>query len=190
MNTLAKNRLTSILIILLVIANIFTITSFWLKKDDTRNLKLERTPPKGPAFEFIIHELKMDSMQQIAYEQLRKTHRKSNDSIRALLNEERDYFFGLLKQTNPADSAVQNSLNKIANYERTVLLNTFHHFAEVKSICNQEQQIKFAEIIQEAIRIMGMQRPPGGGHHPPPPHPGEKRPLPPHEIEEEHPPRK
>ncbi len=188
MNTFVKNRLTGILIVMLVIANIITIASFWMKKEEKQHSVVAKIPPKGPAFEFIIHELKMDSVQQINYEQLRLTHRRVNDSIRKLINEERDQLFGMLKQENPADSAVQNTLNRIASQERSILLNTFTHFAEVKAICNKEQQVKFTEIIQEAIRMMGMQRPQGRGPHPPPPHKDQRGIMHPHEIDGEHPP--
>jgi Spy/CpxP family protein refolding chaperone len=163
MNTVAKNKLLTWLVILLLVANAASIAMFWLSRG-------KKPPaPKGTPQEFLVRELKLDSKQQEQFDVLRKEHRKAADQLREKIKEAKESFFDLLKQANVTDSLKQSAAKNVSTYTEELDLLTLDHFQKLRALCTAEQQKKFDEIIQQVTRMMGAPRPPPGPHGPPPP---------------------
>ncbi|MFZ4771023.1 MAG: Spy/CpxP family protein refolding chaperone [Ferruginibacter sp.] len=174
MNHVSKNKLLTWLVVLLLVANAATITMFWLDKN-RQNVR-----PKGTPAEFLIKSLNLDSNQQAQLNVLRKAHRSSVQPLRNLVKESKEVFFDLLKEATVSDSIKQVAAKKISALTEEIDLVTFNHFLKVRAICRPDQQLKFDEIIDDVINMMGHQQegqngpPPGGGDgHRPPPLPGD-----------------
>ena len=75
MANFTNNRWFTIISLLLVTANIVTLTLLWTnhKSRDQENKKMP--PLQGEVFEFINNELKLDSSQRDKYRKLREEHR-------------------------------------------------------------------------------------------------------------------
>jgi periplasmic protein CpxP/Spy len=178
MSNFTNNRWLSVITLLLLTANIVTLALLWTNKSSGKaNDKL--APPGGRAFEFIIQELKLDSAQQLAYAKLREEHQLGQRENRDSINRSKDNLFELLKQTNVTDSILNIYSSRIGYFEQQRDVVNFKHFQKLRAICNKEQQIKFDNIIQEAMRRMGGPR----GQQVPPPEmeKGDRRPPPPQE---------
>jgi periplasmic protein CpxP/Spy len=179
MSNLTNNRWLSVITLLLLTANIVTLALLWANKSHEKiNDKLP--PPDGRAFEFITQELKLDSAQQQAYTKLREEQQLEQRENRDSINKAKDNLFALLKQTDVTDSLINVYSSRIGHFEHQRDFSTFKHFQKLRVICNKEQQTKFDNIIQEALRSMG--RP--GRHQGPPPSAmenGDRRPPPPQE---------
>jgi periplasmic protein CpxP/Spy len=166
MSNAASNRWLSFITLLLLTANIITLALLWTNKSHEKvNDKLP-PPPDGRAFEFIIQELKLDSAQQLAYAKLREEHQLGQRENRDSINKAKDNLFELLKQSNVTDSTLNIYSSRIGYFEQQRDVVNFKHFQKLRVICTKEQQIKFDNIIREAMRRMGGPR---GQQGPPPP---------------------
>ncbi len=175
MSDLKNNRWLSIATLILLVANIVTLTLLWTNK---KNVADEKHPP-APVFEFLTKELKLNEQQQAAYKLLRDKHQADQKQFRDSIRKAKDALFSLLKQPNVADSLLQEYSRRATAFDQQLDIITFRHFQEVRALCNTEQQKKFDAIIQDVLRRMagprrGQRPPPGGkrdgpGGFPPPP---------------------
>ncbi len=167
MNNFTNNRWLSVITLLLLTANIVTLTLLWTHKSNGRS---DIKPPSpslgGQAFEFLTHELKLDSAQQEAYKKLSNEHRARQRELQDSIGKAKDNFFELLQQENVTDSLLKIFSRKVGELEQQRDILTFKHFQKLRALCNKEQQIKFDSIIQEVLKHMGPAKRPQG---PPPP---------------------
>ena len=165
MSNLKTSRWLSVATIILLVANIVTLVLLWSHKKNGREDQ-RHPPPSGPVFEFLTKELKLDSLQQLAYGKLRDEHQAGQRSIQDSIRKVKDTFFALLQQSNVADSTIQAAAKKASETEQQLEMLTFRHFQKLRALCNPEQQKKFDSIIQDVLRRMA---PPKGRQGPPPP---------------------
>lgn len=166
MSNSTNNRWFTVITLMLLTANIVTLALLWTnKKHDSkyRNQPPPQHPPGGQVFEFINHELKLDSVQQETYKKLREEHQSQVRPLRDSISRAKDNFFDLLKQESVSDSVVEYASKKIGNLEQQREIFTFRHFQKLRAICNTEQKIKFDSIIQQALKQMAPQRGPRTG---------------------------
>ena len=173
-----KNHWLSVITILLLIANLVTLTLLWTnnKKIDTAKIP---SPPSGPVFEFITKELNLNQQQQDAYKILRDEHRTAQLVLQDSIRKAKDAFFELLKLPAAGDSLLQSASSKAVAFQQQLDILTFKHFQKVRALCNAEQQIKFDTVIQTVLHKMGNTRPQAPGGPPPPGARGEDGPPPP-----------
>ena len=148
------------LVIVLILANIVSITLFWMKDTKPRTMQQHRTPA-----DFLIKELQLNAAQQQQFEVLKKEHQDAAGTLRKKVKNAKEELFDLLKTGGVADSVKHNAVRKISLLTEELDLVTFNHFEKVRAICTTEQQKKFDVIIKEVTRMMGQQR--GGGERPP-----------------------
>ncbi len=173
---LKNNRWLSIATLILLVANIVTLTLLWTNK---KNDATDKKDPPAPVFEFLTKELQLNEQQQAAYKLLRDKHQADQKKFRDSIRKAKDALFSLLKQPNVADSLLQEYSRRATAFDQQLDIITFKHFQEVRALCNTEQQKKFDTIIQDVLRRMagprrGRRPPPGGkregpGGFPPPP---------------------
>ena len=164
--------------LLLLTANIVTLVLLWTNKKTEHDSK--RIPPQqgNQVFEFITHELNLDSGQQVIYRKLRDEHRAGMRPLEDSLRIARDIFFNLLHDKNISDTAIYDYSKKIEAQQQQMDMITFKHFQKLRAICNAAQQEKFDNIIKTVMhRMAGPKRPPD----PPPGKPGDPENGPPPE---------
>jgi Spy/CpxP family protein refolding chaperone len=172
MSNNTNNRWFTVIVLLLLTANIVTLALLWINKKPERGFLNDPPPPPPPggqAFEFITHELKLDAAQQEAYKKLRDEHQSQVRPLQDSIGKAKDSFFELLKLENVTDSMVERYSKKIGNMEQQRDVFTFRHFQKLRAICNKEQQIKFDSVIQQALKQMAPPRgprPPAIGREP------------------------
>ncbi len=167
MNSITNNRWISVLILLLLTANIVTLTMLWMNKKSGKEEFNQLPPPQqqsgGQVFEFLTRELKLDSVQQEAYKKLRDEHQSQVRPFQDSIGKAKDSFFALLQKENVSDSLVETYSKKIGNLEQQRDVFTFRHFQKLRAICNKEQQVKFDSIIQQTLKQMAPARQQGAG---------------------------
>ena len=161
MNNITNNRWLSVIILLLLTANIVTLALLWTNKSAERRGMQQPSPPQGQVFEFLTNELKLDSAQQDTYKKLREEHRDGQRELQDSIRKTKDAFFALLKQPGVSDSLLRSASSRAAAADQMLDEFTFRHFQKVRAICNAEQQKKFDEIIQDALHRMAPPRRPG-----------------------------
>ena len=168
MNNFTNNRWLSVVTLLLLTANIVTLALLWTNKSKDKG-EMKPLPPGGQVFEFLTHELKLDSAQQEAYKKLRDEHQAGQKEIQDSIRKAKDDFFGLLQQPNVSDSMINIFSRRAVEADQKLDEYTFRHFQKLRAICNAEQQKKFDNIIQDALHRMAppkRQGPPPQGMRP------------------------
>ncbi len=165
MSNSTNNRWLSVVTLLLLTANIVTLALLWTNKKNDSVSDRPQQKPDGQVFEFITHELSLDSGQQKEYKFLRDEHQAGVRPLRDSIRKAKDSFFDLLQQENVAETTIEEYSKKIGNLEQQRDVITFKHFQKLRAICNKEQQIKFDYIIKDVMRRMGGSKRPQG---PPP----------------------
>ncbi|MEO6253596.1 MAG: periplasmic heavy metal sensor [Ferruginibacter sp.] len=170
MNNFTNNRWVPVITWLLLTANIITLTLLWTGKKQGGRAEKKFAPPTGQVFEFLTHELQLDTAQQEAYKKLRDEHQAGMRDIRNNIQRKaKEALFELLKKPAVSDSEVHIYSGRAAAADQQLDEFTFHHFQKLRAICRPVQQEKFDSIIQETLRRMG------GPKRPPVPTPGMER---------------
>ena len=185
MKNFTNNPVLSIIILLLLTANIVTLTLLWINKGPGKERREIPPPPGGggPVFEFVSDELKLDSAQREAYRKLRDEHQAGQKPLQDSIRKAKDAFFSLLQQANAPDSLIQAGMKRTSEAEQKLEILTFRHFQKLRALCRPDQQQKFDKIIEDVLHRMAQPRGPGGpprGQQGPPPTDG-KMPPPPEE---------
>lgn len=164
MNNFTNNRWISFIVLLLLTVNLITLALLWTNKKTNREYLIPPPPPQpqqnGQVFEFITHELKLDSTQQEAYKKLRDEQQSQVRPLQDNIGKAKDIFFALLQKETVSDSTIEAYSKRIGNLEQQRDVFTFRHFQKLRAICTKEQQVKFDNIIQQALRQMSPQRGP------------------------------
>lgn len=166
MKTPAKNKWLIAVVILLLVANITTITLFWMNKEN-------KPPRPQQPIDFINRELGFDQRQKEQYSDLVKEHRDKARQMREEIKRSKDEFFALLQQPGVTDSMKISASAKANELVQQLDILTFNHFQKVRALCTPAQQKKFDDIIHKVLQMMagpGPGGPPRGpGMEPPPP---------------------
>ena len=180
MNNRTKDKFLIGLVLLLVLANITSISMFWLGKP---NQKPDRQ--KGTPSAFLINELKFDKKQQEQLEIFRQEHKQAAEPLREQLAMSKNLFFKLLEQPALADTQIINAENAVTAITQKLDLLAFDHFKKVRKICTEIQKEKFDKIIGQVAHIIGNPRnPPPPGDNRPPPNEGDENKPPNNEQDE------
>lgn len=160
-----NTKFLKLVIVLLLLTNTGILAFLWMGR---HNNKSPMGPPQGrDAFSFLCKELQLDEQQTRQYEELRDEHHQAVENMQHNGRHLRERFFDLL-HSSPLDSVqVKQLSDSIAHTQQQIELLTFYHFQKVRAILRPEQQKKFDDVIQDALRMMG----PGAGGPPPPPPP-------------------
>ena len=105
------------------------------------------------AREQISEKLAFSDEQEKQFGEMVKIHRQA---IREIMEEERtlvrSYFEQLSITTGSEDKELL--LRQIMKLKKDKIVLTYHHFEELKSICNEDQLAKFDEVIADVIPML------------------------------------
>ncbi len=168
---LENTRFTGAALLLLLALNSTLLVVLILKRPGPPpHFPMMQPPPPGPAGDaaknYLIRELDFSDEQQAKFETLIDKHRKNAFAIQSEIHGMRDSMVHQLESENPDTTIINSLAQKIGVDQSQLEKNTFHHFLEVKAICNPDQQKKFAEVIGRALQMLA---PPPGPRMPPPP---------------------
>jgi len=175
-----NNLMWIVLVAILVIVNLTIMSFIWFGGNNIRN----QHPPlkNGVAEGYILKELNFDSTQKAAFFELKNQHHESIHLIKEQIKIAKESFFNLLKDTTTTEASIMTASDRISQLEKQIEIKTFHHFQQLRVICNADQKKKFDNIISQVVKMNApMQGPPhhhgelkvGGGEFPPPPKEGQ-----------------
>ena len=143
MKNILNNKITAWLIGMLILANIATLTFFWIE-----HFKNQRD---NSARHFLAKSLHFRESQKNTYFDLAKIHNESANKIREQIKIDKENFFQLLKSEHVVDSIKNNAALKISLSIKALDILTFEHFKKVRALCSEEQKPKFDELIQKMV---------------------------------------
>jgi Spy/CpxP family protein refolding chaperone len=165
-----NTKILATIVIVLVAANCTLLVILWRQHFGGRPHDLP-----APAYQFLVRELKLDQQQQVQYAALRRQHFE----VTSLINDQNrilhDSLFRMVKDRDLNKNTVSVLQQKIAINQQRLDSATFYHFRQVRAILTAQQQLKFDEVLQDVLHIIGNPaslpgRPglPPGGQGPPP----------------------
>lgn len=163
-----KSKFIGIVLVLLVMANIVTLGTFWYYKIHHVSANAP-AGGQGPsqAQAFVIKQVGFNTEQQKTYIALVQQHQQKVRALRDQLHTAKDNFFDLLSDTTASAKTIDTASSTIGRLEKELDELTFTHFKQVRAMCTSEQKVKFDNCIKEVMRIMAP--PPGGRPQGPPP---------------------
>jgi protein CpxP len=143
-----------VLVAILFLTNIATLSIIWFNnpcKNQSNNDPKKNEKRMG---QFMIDQLKFDSVQATAYRELRDSlvtlQRPVMDSIRTA----KLRYYGLLNRPNVNDSMLNAHSNEVAELQKKLDLITFRHFQQVRALCRTDQLLKLDTVVAEIVNRM------------------------------------
>jgi Spy/CpxP family protein refolding chaperone len=143
MKNLIKNKITTWVIAILILANITTLVFYWV--GHFRNQK--NNSPKN----FLAKSLHFSESQKNAYFELAKNHNENANKIREQIKIDKENLFQLLKTDQIVDSVKNNAALKVSLSIQSLDILTFDHFKKVRALCTEEQKPEFNQLIQKMV---------------------------------------
>lgn len=162
-----KSKLLPFILLILIILNGVLIFMLITKPHLKEKHKLERS--------FLTEQLNFSNTQEEKFNNLDANHKEKMIEINYQIMRQKDILFNSFGNKNINIDSLVKITGKL---EAKKDLEVFTFFNSVKKICTKEQQQKFNEIINKALkggmpvgppRREGNSPPPGDGNMPPPP---------------------
>ncbi len=151
-----SSKVFTVLIVLLLIANIITITMLWQQKNAPQKGVMHPDAPKN----LIIKELALSKEQVQQYEGLISEHRKALGTLRKELMKEKEHLFTLVADENTNTDTLSVEAQKTAGIYAQMDMVTVQHFKQLRAICNPSQQAQLDKMIMGIARMMNEEKPP------------------------------
>jgi protein CpxP len=169
MNFFTKIRVTTWIIGLLVLLNVLTLGTIWFQQF--------RRPPMPPPLQdqrsenqqrFLERELGLTEQQSQQFQTLREQFLLQSNAIMQEIHQLRKTMTDELFSTSPDTQKAQKLAEESGAKHAELELLLFHHFLELKAVCQPAQQEKFQTLMRNLLDMMKPPEPPGP--------PGEARP--------------
>lgn len=163
MNFFAQNRTATIVIIILIALNLFSIYFFVFHKriahrqhherDGFSKHERQRDRSKMPDHgHFITKELGFSEEQAREYQKMRKELFERMGNNRKEQKELRELMF---KNLGNAAFNIDSVAQRISQRQMETETAMFHHFKSIQALCTDEQKAKFDQTIKKIMRKMG-----------------------------------
>ncbi len=169
MDIFKQNKILIFLVVILALLNISSLIGIWVLK--TGKLLTHNNIFYIPQNEYLIQSKseildKLDSELEFNIEQTEKFnkirnkyHQEIKERMKKIYNIKKKILTEILSK-EPEISNVQQNINDIGNFQAEMELNIFLQYKEIKSLCNNEQLIKFEKIIEKILYIPEPDPPP------------------------------
>ncbi|MDX2245682.1 MAG: periplasmic heavy metal sensor [Bacteroidia bacterium] len=159
MKKMENSRWAAGVIVLLIVLNMVTL-SYLFFQSPARPFEGERMGKNDPVYIFFRDEIGFDEAQMATFEQMRAENRLEMRQHHQTMRKLKNSFFGLLAT---AESATADSLaGEIGQLHTRIDMTVFKHFSGLREICNEEQKIRFDQLIEDLLhRSRPHQGPPG-----------------------------
>ncbi|WP_119079428.1 Spy/CpxP family protein refolding chaperone [Chitinophaga alhagiae] len=152
----ARNKVLSLLVLVLLLTNILLLVFFvWKKPEPPHPGGGTARSGRGETTQILEKEVGFDAQQMEQYRKLKEQHWDRMKPYFGELRTARNNFYKLLNEASVPDSVINSAADSIAAKQKQMDLQTFRHFQQVKAIGTPEQQAKFDTLVQQVIKRMG-----------------------------------
>lgn len=156
--TFARNKVLSLLVLVLLLTNILLVVFFVFMKPEAPKPSFKRDPHTD-VMRVLEKEVGFNAQQMEEYKKLKDQHWDRMKPYFGEMRAARNNFYKLLNQASVPDSVVNRLADSVAAKQKQMDLQTFRHFSQVKALCTPEQQPKFDSLVQQVIKKMGGRKP-------------------------------
>lgn len=148
-----NNKVLLFIIGILLLANV-TMFLFFLRMKEPAKKEHRGERRKSPVAIFVEKDLHFNQQQMAKFEKLRSEHRQNIKSMAESLRLAKVQFYGLLKNINIYDSLLQRDASRIGQIQKSLDLQAFQNFRELRALCNPAQQPRYDSLISDIIGQM------------------------------------
>lgn len=162
MSILENKKFLWAVIIVLILLNVFLVSTMWLSKNHRLYTRGGRPDQQPRSEHFLIDTLKFSSEQQAKFDSLTALHRAG---IGAKTEEMRDLRNQLVTRmkNQEFDSLSEQLIQQIGEKQGELEMLNFTNFRDIMSICDETQKQTFLAIMHRAFRPReDFHRPSGG----------------------------
>ena len=175
MDFFAKNRMLFWLIVVLVLLNVVTLTSFWLRRPLAGPAGGLQGRPGGQ--QIMEAQLHLTDEQALQFERLRREHFQRTRPLQDQAHKLRMDLLDEIFAPEPNEARIEALTAEIGDRQTEFERQLFQHFRQLKDVCNADQVAQLKRMLADllkATRPGDPRRPPnrpGNGPRPegPPP---------------------
>ena len=149
MDYFTKNKMLFWCVIILVILNVVTLSSFWMGKSGPAMQK--RPGGQRDGQKIMTEKLQLSDQQAQEFEQIRNEHfmrtRRLQDDMHKIRLDMLDETFEL----EPDDLQIEKLLSELGEMQNQFEKNLFQHFQELKDACNEQQREQLQLMLRNLI---------------------------------------
>jgi periplasmic protein CpxP/Spy len=153
--TYIKNNKVLVLIIGVLLLSNVALLYFYLRKPCTNKNQGGGQSPREYMIGRLKNEVGFSDDQVSKYTELSDKHK---EAMKPLFNDiylAKDSLYKMLQlPQQPADSVINQQLDRIGEKQEAIDQRIFNHFYTLKQICTPDQQPKYDSVIQDVIRHM------------------------------------
>jgi hypothetical protein len=150
MKLLSNIKFLWIVILVLIILNIASIATHWIKQDEVWDRSRRFSFRTGQRDHFLKQELNLTPVQQVRFDSLMIGHRSQLESLVAEIRSLREELMGMIRNQEFTAEA-EELVREIGKKQQELELLNYQHFRDVLGICNEEQKQVFLETIKRAV---------------------------------------
>ena len=169
MENVTKNKVLYIILAVLIVLNIVSISSMWLRSpgkphqqfrhDGQQMMQQGNMPnqedmqPEKDGKGFLTNELQFSSGQEEKVAKLREEHFLASKKLMDESHKIMDEMMEQMKTGNDA-KAEEYATQVAAKHKELVMLN-YNHFKGIREICDDKQKEKFDIFLKDVVKMMG-----------------------------------
>ena len=153
-----KNNILLISLIVMVVINIVTISSIWLRpgKERIEDVRIERVilndPPPGG--DRLAEMIGFRREQAEKFEELKRAHhREAGRILHELKQKKQDLILKVTKEPANHEEVIK-SAEEIGTKQKELELLTFNHFKDIRELCDEGQKKRFDEVIVDLREVI------------------------------------
>jgi len=150
---IAKNKVLLIIVGVLLLTNLGMLLLFVNLKPPGNRFGRDGKGRQGLT-EILKEKAGFSKQQLSAYQQLRDQHWTKMKPLLADMRNAKDSFYQLLYVQDVPDSVLNKAVMIIGEKQQAIDLQTFHHFQQVRNLCDSAQRPGFDTLVHQVIYKM------------------------------------
>jgi Spy/CpxP family protein refolding chaperone len=152
MDYFSKNKITVWIIVILVLLNLFTLSTIWFNQ-----FRVPERPPRQDVghrrqgLKVLEHKLNLSDEQIQVFAEIRQRHFEKIRPLQKEIFSCRQELMNELYKSTPDTGRISTLARRIGEKEILRERAIFEHFMEMKSACNPEQKEKFEILLRELM---------------------------------------
>jgi|SRR6056297_192592 len=173
MNTQTKKHLITGFIIFLVIINIAALSTIIYRNRtrpqpiDNDYVQFRQNIDERGMYRFFRDELQLTQEQFVRFRDINEKNKQQSRKIARALHNKRLEMVEEISRENPDKEKLDQIAREIGTLHYELKRNTYHHFIDLKELCNKEQQEQLQHLFMRMIDDKGFEdRPRHRNRHP------------------------
>jgi protein CpxP len=153
MDYFSKNKISLWIIAILVLLNLFTLSTIWYGRFHIpdRFPRREGRPQRQEGLKVLEQKLNLTAEQIKIFEDLRQQHFEKMKPLHHEIFSIRQELMGEAAKTEPDTARIRELTSRIGEKETERERNIFEHFAAMRSVCTPAQREKFEILLRELM---------------------------------------